>query len=153
MAFALSRGFLTGALLVIFILLTFSGWKFISTSEALETFTNSAPTRAADCQCLPGFIPSTKTGSKYGGRFIWNNGGVFYVKDGTTVRNWVSRCSMCGINICDWNLMNKISDSEFSKLTSGVTFTCDILKSAQTKESDAYFCQSLSNTNETRKCY
>jgi hypothetical protein len=149
------RGFLTGILLVSFILLALSAWNFISSkSDSLEQFIDDgAPTRAADCQCLPGYIPSTKTGSKYGGRFIWNNGGVHYVKDGTSVRNWVSNCTMCGINICDWNVMNKVTAEEYRQLTPGPNFNCEILKAAQTTSSSFYFCQSLTNPNETRKCY
>lgn len=151
------RGFLTGALLVVFILLTLSAWRFMTSEESLESFEGftAGPTRAADCQCLPGYIPSNVTNSKYGGKFIWYSGGVYFVRDTTKIRNWVPRCSMCGINICDWNVMNKVTAVEFNSLTPGQTFSCDILKQAQAnnKNTTHYFCQSLNNPTETRKCY
>jgi hypothetical protein len=61
---------------------------------------------------------------------------------------------MCGINICDWNVMNKITYEEFNTLTPGDTFSCDIFKKAkEATNSKLYFCQSLSDPNQTRKCY
>lgn len=155
----LFRRCVIGILVLVFLAVAISSWNFIRNDtlrleemykEPFETY----PTRAANCQCLPGYIPSNKKASKYGGKFIWNNGGVFFVADGSQRRNWVPNCIMCGINICDWNVMNKISNEEFNKLSPAETFTCDHLKKAQeAMKKSIYFCQSLSDPNETRKCY
>lgn len=149
------RGILTGIFLVIFILLTFSGWKFMTSKESLEKFTDSAPTRAADCQCLPGYIPSNTTskselvldprgwgyvlagGKKYG--FWWNMHGIPFDWTNTKYR-WIG-----------WE--------EISKYTHGGQASKPIIEEALRfqkeggKLTSMYFCQSLSNPNETRKCY
>lgn len=152
-----SRGFLTGALLVLFILLTLSAWRFMTSEESLEAFEggSAAPTRAADCQCLPGYIPSNETsksefaldprgwgfvlakGKRYG--FWWNMHGIRFDWQNTKYRS------------VGWEEINKYRDAGYADKR--IIEEALRYQKEGGKATSNYFCQSLSNPGETRKCY
>jgi hypothetical protein len=151
------RGFLTGALLVVFILLTLSAWRFMTSEESLESFEGftAGPTRAADCQCLPGYIPSNATeksefvldprgwgyvltkGKKYG--YWWNMHGMTFNWSNTKHRR------------VSWEEINRFSDG--GQATKPIIEEALRYQKEGAKAGSIYFCQSLSNPAETRKCY
>ena len=144
MAVGSGRGFLTGALLVIFILLTLSAWRFMTSEESLEAFegvSSTAPTRAADCQCLPGYIPSNKIPKKVLGfenQFI-------VVKSPMALQYGVNN---------RWIKKQVSGTFQATNMFFGGDPAPGIRKRVETLEIEGfYFCQSLSNPTETRKCY
>ena len=164
MALAVERIVLIVALVILFFGLALYGWDLCSlmNMNEKEGFTNltsetSAPTRASDCRCLPGYIPSnTPAQTKYGGRIIHRNGPIFYIPNGSNKKHWVSSCTQCnvGINFCDPNVYVNVTDKEASVYEDGPMLTCAVLKeSLGKKESPNYFCQSLSDPTQTKSCY
>jgi hypothetical protein len=156
MAIGPGRGFLTAALLVIFILLTLSAWRFMTSEESLEAFEDgSAPTRAANCQCLPGYIPSNRKPSF---EFVlYNKGYGLILSEGKMYGFW---WNMHGIPF-DWQTtkIRWTTEEEVNKYKDGGYATPKIVQDALRFQKEGggvgsfYFCQSLSNPGETRKCY
>jgi hypothetical protein len=129
----------------------------MTSEESLEAFegTSGAPTRAADCQCLPGYIPSNTTskselvldprgsgfvlanGKRYG--FWWNMHGVKFDWSNTKYRR------------ISWEESNKYSYGGMAdkrRIEEALRF-----QKEGGKATSSYFCQSLSYSGETRKCY
>jgi hypothetical protein len=74
MPVAVDKLVLIGALTVGILFLMIYGWNTCMDSQK-EGFTNpvsssTAPTRASDCRCLPGYIPSNTGGNNLNGKFI-----------------------------------------------------------------------------------
>ena len=151
-----SKHILAGLLLLSFLLLVLVATRWIQNSsihtvkeEKTEGF-KTAPTRAADCKCLPGYVPSKQTRSKYGGRFLSHNYNILYYNpDNTKILHWVPMCELCGIKTCDEGiLVHDISNYSMSNKM----FSCDIVNK-YTQASNLYKCQNLSDPSDIKSCY
>ncbi len=73
-----------GVLLFAFLVLIMLSVQFMQDSSGnvliKETFTSLGPTRASDCQCLPGYIPS-KSGRADVKLVMFNSGAIFLYND------------------------------------------------------------------------
>jgi len=170
------RRVLVGLGILIFILLSLKAWTFIvhnrndtCNTDTHEPFAVGAITRAADCNCLPGYIPSSSSKTAYGGKIYINveNGGNYYVFNprGTKELYWIQVSNPCGIpNIQGINLPNvgKYPSIESSKIfgqaaeyTYKGVLPCGLVKKDEGTSSSSpyYFCQSLTDKNKTRSCY
>lgn len=125
-----------------------------TTKKEKEGFTS----RASDCKCLPGYIPSNISPSiPNGGKIIREGGkGIHFVPAGTFDRYWVSSCQPSGtnINFCDPAVFVDVTDAEYKKYTSRGTFTSKIMEDAKkTKLMDSFFCQNSNDPTDIRMCY
>lgn len=167
------RRVLIGLGIVIFILLSLKAWTFIKThndtcnTDTHESFAVGAITRAADCNCLPGYIPSSSSDTAYGGKIYVNveRGNNYYVFNprGTKDMYWIQSSNPCGIpSIQALHLPNagKYPSIEGSKMfgpsaeyTYKGVLPCGLVKKDEGSSTPYYFCQSLSDKNKTRSCY
>ena len=149
----------------LFVWIALFGVDFIQATPISEPFVSTTSvTRASDCNCLPGYIPSSET-SAYNGKIFWLRmpGENIYLfnPDGTKDMYWVKSENPCGIpNINTFTQPNtgnypSIVYSEIfggaSKYTYKGTLQCNML---QKKESSGiFFCQNLTNPEKRRNCY
>ena len=150
-----------------------------ATSRHVEGF--EVVKRAAECQCLPGYVPSKESA---GGEVIcvvyastWKT--YWYIPSGGNKLFRINPVNPCGIpNINEASEPNtgnypEIKWSEFINLVCfggrpvwSLTSSCkyDLInlpltpedmksKNTITSKSSNYFCQSLSDPSKTRKCY
>ena len=129
-----------------------------------EGFASAAPTRATDCSCLPGYVPSNKKSDS-------RHGGIFYDTGPTSIPPWFiyvpddSPNSYYGINSnspnqCGIDLRTLIPRSRYLNNNSLAAlnlrpigaFNCDMLKKSDSI-SPTFFCQSLSNPADIKQCY
>lgn len=147
-----------------------------------EGFSSSAmsvasPTRAADCNCLPGYIASNSGG--YDGKVYLTPFGPnripqpAYIPNGTSdvyvidpVGWWGSGANTCNLiqafdgktnDEYESYYMNYFSKLNFPPLPFTLTdtnykgiLTCDVVKKTGGKN---YFCQNLGDPTKTRSCY
>jgi len=119
----------------------------------------AAVTRASDCNCLPGYIPS-KESSEYNGKFYTEKTdfGVFlyYVPENTKdfyfINIWGSQCESFD------KMMNspRIDTATFAKyrfsgFISKDDNNCNII--TKKESTGVYFCQKLGNPEQKRDCY
>ena len=150
-----------------FVWIGLSGINFIQKTKEEEGFATSAGpiTRASDCNCLPGYIPSSETNG-YNGKIFWTteNGSNYYLfnPDGTKDVYWIQSENSCGIpNI---NLPSKPNSGNYTYLSSDDVFgasrkygykgglQCNMVKKNEAA-SGIFFCQNLSNPEKRRNCY
>ena len=123
----------------------------------IEGFT-TAVTRASDCNCLPGYIPS-KDSSEYNGKiysFLRPGGDLFYIPDNTKniyrINTWDSPCEsfdkMMNYPLIDRDTLER---HRFSGFISKGDNTCNIL--TKKESTGVYFCQKLGNPEQKRDCY
>lgn len=121
----------------------------------LEGFVEAAPTRAADCQCLPGYIPSNRK-PKY--EFVlYDRGYGLILTENKMYGFW---WNMHGIPF-DWQTTKYrwTSFEEIKNYKDSGWATPVIVQNALKYQKEGggagtqYFCQSLSNPADTRKCY
>lgn len=127
-----------------FVALALQGVQFINTPpEIYEGFKTAAVTRASDCNCLPGYIPSNTTGMKVLG------------KEGDTVK--IDKPALIRYGTDDKWIEKEVTTLNFQ--ISNAFFGADpaggILKYAKIikETTDNYFCQSLADPTKIRKCY
>ena len=125
-----------------------------------------APTRAAECKCLPGYVPSKDTMNKAGNVYTMADveGTIYYffIPNGTSNMLYISPANSCGIkhiykdrNISNQNLGNypPINMNESNLRWTG-NLTCDMLKTDKnTTNSSRYRCQNLEDPSNTKECY
>jgi len=143
--------------LIAFIFLLFLGvYSFIqpSLSYPIESFA-VAPTRASDCRCLPGYMPSNTITSPYGGEFQHFNGTIAFVPFRSNLKHWVPQCMMCGINVCTPSVYKNVNSATWNKTSFGSQYTCNTLKLAKeaVNSQSVFFCQSSSDISKTMSCY
>lgn len=123
----------------------------------LEQFT-SQPTRASDCRCLPGYVPSNKT-LPYEFVIVLELGGAGYILQGNTKKQFY--WNMHNVNF-DWNNTKYrfLTAAEIAKYKDEGLVSKEVLeKSLQYQKNKTlpntpnYFCQSLSNSSDTKQCY
>jgi hypothetical protein len=127
-----------------------------STSSKEEGF-QVAPTRASDCRCLNGYIPSNMLNSKYGGDFITNGGLIAFQPAGTKTKHLISNCLTCeGINPCNQK-KKMLTKSQWDSIPwNSQQYSCSLFtqsKKNAKKTSETYFCQHLRDSEKTRSCY
>jgi hypothetical protein len=128
-----------------FIALALQGVQFMNAPviEYNEGFKSGLVTRASDCNCLPGYIPSNTSGMKVLG------------KEGDTVN--LQKPSLVRYGTDDKWIEKEVTTLNFQ--ISNAFFGADpaggILKYAKIVQetSDNYFCQSLADPTKIRKCY
>lgn len=161
---------------IVFLIVCVIGLRFIMNKDKLFEMVESksvdgfstGPTRAADCNCLPGYIPS-RAGGFDGDIFstIGDDGSIFYLynPNGTDKIYIIGNGDKCGLP----NPNSKYTSKENLTMTknrnslissSGKTYeyaggiynedTCRIVKK---RESGTYFCQNLDTPGKTRSCY
>jgi hypothetical protein len=136
-------------LTICIVFLMFYGWQMCTCIEkdAKEGFTNptsdsSAPTRASDCRCLPGYIPSNIPVAK---RLGFENQ-LIEVKTPMNVKygsgnNWVKKYVIATF---------RATNSFFGRdPLPGVRKQVEV----DSTPLEYYFCQSLSDSQTTKKCY
>lgn len=121
--------------------------------ELKEPF--EAPTRAADCRCLPGYIPS-KQGPQDKVVFIKEYGVYGYITSQKVFYDMRQNCNQCGQNFCARAEDMKLADlsiklNKTKEIKYGGFFSCAVAKPSP--PSNTYFCQSLTNGNEFKMCY
>ena len=120
----------------------------------LEGF-EGAPTRAVDCRCLTGYVPSKNINSPFGGKVIKYKNDIHFVPTGTNQRFYVPSCTMCGSDLNFCTEAKVVNESEFKayKQASKI-LDCTLWNSVKgKKETEAYFCQKLGSPSETMFCY
>jgi hypothetical protein len=150
-----------------FVWLGLSGINFIQTTkkeEEEEGFVTAPITRASDCNCLPGYIPSSETNGYNGKIFLTierKENYYLFNPDGTKDVYWIPNENSCGIpNIND---PSKPNSGNYTYLASVDIFgadrkyiykgslQCNMLK--KIKASGIFFCQNLGNPEKRRNCY
>ena len=117
----------------------------------------SAPTRASDCRCLEGYIPSnTLQKTEHGGRFLTNGSLLAFQPQGSNTKHLVSNCLVCeGVNPCSEKKVT-VSKAVWDSLPWGSLYSCSLLTQAKSQAktvSETFFCQSLHDPQLTRSCY
>jgi len=160
---------------IVFLIVCVIGLRFIMNKDKLFEMVGSksvdgfstGPTRAADCNCLPGYIPS-RAGGFDGDIYSTSSGDgtIFYVYN----PNGTDKMYIIGENKCGLpNPNSKYSAKEKLNMigigsgfisSSGKTYdyagsiynqdSCSIVKK---KDSGTYFCQNLDTPGKTRSCY
>ncbi len=124
----------------------------------LEQFVSNQPTRASDCRCLPGYVPSNKI-LPYEFVVVPELGGAGYVLQGNTKKQFYWR--MHNTNF-DWNntkfrVTNAAEVGKYKgdgyiqkeKLQEALQYQ----KNKGLPDTPTYFCQSLSNPSDIKQCY
>ncbi len=124
-----------------------------ATKKEKEGFTS----RASDCKCLPGYIPSNIAPSiPNGGKIAHYKGTIYYIPAGTNDRYGVTACTPSGtsINFCDKNNYKDIKEAEFRQYKDRGIFTSKVMNDAmKTKVMDSFFCQNSNDPTDIKQCY
>lgn len=154
-------------LLLIFGVLVYYSLQELSTIPPVaitEPF-NTAPTRASDCRCLPGYIPANVKGkSGLNGEVYTDAAPTFYyffVPSGTNKMYRIDEKNPCGIShIYNEPSLANQNKGNYPRIPSdrGLVYSgnlkCDMLMSINEGKADVnYFCQSLSDSQKTKTCY
>jgi hypothetical protein len=141
---------------------------------AKEGFKTGAVTRASDCNCLPGYIPSNKGGGGYDGNIITDpNGAVaLYIPNNTKDMYMIDTNNTCNLlpGVNNFDMRTSTDDNNYAKYRSFISsiyeksksfnlssynykgnLQCDLVK--QGGSDTNYFCQNLETPSKTRKCY
>jgi hypothetical protein len=180
MALAVERIVLIAALVILFFGLALYGWDLCEK----EGFTNattdsSAPTRASDCRCLPGYIPSnTRGNNNLNGKLIKaaEQGRMFILYNPNNTNNYYI-VTIASIEDFDKMYENfRVCNKKLSKYPISRAFynTAELYKIIRTEQwniqwfdqrgdckifeengdvDSTYFCQSLSDPTQTKSCY
>jgi hypothetical protein len=151
-------------LAVLYYALTTTSNAFGFVDVKKEGFSSAAPTRASDCNCLPGYIPS-KEGGKYGGnilKFKFNDGREFYYYNPSGTNNiymYDSYRDTCGLPtsgdfpmIVPGDIKGNPSSTPQSKYELRGMLRCDVVKK-NTNTQETFFCQRLGDPSSRRECY
>ena len=134
---------IAGLVLFLFLIFVMISIKFVKdpSGNMIEKFSN-APTRAADCNCLPGYIPAKNYKPNV---FYYSGWNLFILVQDTYM--YALFPGQCGLSI---NNVPEMSYTEMNKLEwRGYTNDCSLVN----KTSNYYFCKKLSDPSVTRKCF
>ena len=161
---------------IVFLIVCVIGLRFIMNKDKLFEMVGSksvdgfstGPTRAADCNCLPGYIPS-RAGGFDGDIFstIGGDGTIFYLYNpiGTDKMYIIGDGNNCGLpkpnsKYSAKEKLNMVGIGSGFTSSSGKKYeftgsihdenTCSLVKK---KDSGTYFCQNLDSPGKTRSCY
>ena len=149
----------------LFVWIALFGVNFIQATPISEPFVSTATaiTRASDCNCLPGYIPSADTGSYNGKIFSSKEMGhsIYYFNpDGTNELYYIPSNNSCGIpNINTFSQPNtgNYPFLEFKNFGANQKYTfngwlqCNMVHKKES--SGTFFCQNLTNPEKRRNCY
>lgn len=147
-------------LAVLYYALTTTSNTFGFVDVKKEGFTSAAPTRASDCNCLPGYIPS-KEGGKYGGNiFRFEGPGAVlygYNPPGTYGIYYINPYNdTCGLPTSgDFPIIilkGSPGSTRDTKYEWKGELTCDVVKK-NTNTQETFFCQRLGDPSSRRECY
>ena len=138
----------------------------IGGSKSVDGF-STAPTRAADCNCLPGYIPSNTGG--FDGEIYSTSGAdgtviYFYNPNGTDKIYAIWFGNNCGLpepnseysakeNLNNVGIGIFISSSGKKYEFTGYIYNANSCSVVKKRESGTYFCQNLDSPGKTRSCY
>ncbi len=117
----------------------------------LEQFTS----RASDCRCLPGYVPSNIT-LPYEFVVVPQLSGAGYILQGNTKKQFYWR--MHNVNF-DWSntKYSVMTAAEIGKYKGDGYVSKEVLEKALQKQPNLktqhFFCQSLSDSSNTKQCY
>lgn len=161
------KNVIIGVCIAFFVGLILQAIQFINMPEVEEGFVSSAITRASDCNCLPGYIPSNQSDSVDGNLIVDTRDSLMYNPNNTRDIYTIDTNNMCnllpGVNDFDMrtstdtnnynkyvSFKNKVNILDASSYNVKGTLSCDIVKQ---KANTNYFCQSLTDSTKIRKCY
>jgi hypothetical protein len=145
-----------------FVWLSLSGINFIQTStvkeeEGFATSTGTGPiTRASDCNCLPGYIPSSESGD-YNGKIFqisWMGTQYLFNPEGTKKVYWINPNNSCGITMTGTYpslALHELFGNGSQHSYSGI-LQCNLVQKKQPTQPH-FFCQNLMSPEKRRKCY
>lgn len=147
-------------LAVLYYAYTTTANSFSSVDVKKEGFTSAAPTRASECNCLPGYIPSKDAGGKYGGDILTltaeysGDKFYFYNPSGTNDAYEYRSNNTCGLptsgdftSVSHSDLfVNKKYNYRWDKSP------CDIVNKNKNMQ-ETFFCQRLGDPSSRRECY
>ena len=145
--------------IAVFVWVGLSGINFIqNTTVKDEGFnTSTGPiTRASDCNCLPGYIPSSDNGDYNGKIFQIVTNGLQYLfnPEGTKKIYWINPENSCGITMSGTYPSLSIEQffSNGSEYSYSGNLQCNFIKKKQSTQS-IFFCQNLTSPEKRRNCY
>ena len=154
------RGVLIVSLTLVFIFLLYYAFQFtmnpLTSLRGAEGFA-TAPTRATDCNCLPGYIPSSSSKGHGGNVLIYMEGGrsyYLYNPSGTSDFYWIVGNDTCGLPTSG-DFPKKTWDTLFGAqrtYTYKGLLTCSVV-TKNTNPQPTFFCQNLSDSSRTKPCY
>lgn len=146
--------------IAVFVYVGLYGINFIQTStvkeeEGFKTDTG-AITRATDCNCLPGYIPSSES-SDYNGKIFqtsWQGTQYLFNPEGTKKVYWINRNNSCGITFTGTYPSLALEElfSNGSKYTYAGMLQCNLVQKKQLTK-PVFFCQNLTSPEKRRECY
>jgi hypothetical protein len=124
-----------------------------------ESFADPPPTRASECNCIPGYIPSNMTINKKGtihqtkdnvsGNYIY-----YYMPIDSTNLYIINLNNTCGLKLKPSD--RTINSNNYPQVVNYAgnmgQLTCDLVKKEKNSTS-AYFCQNLTDPNLRAQCY
>jgi hypothetical protein len=142
--------------------LMFQAVAFITEGNEVKQFIveqfQSGPTRASDCRCLPGYIPSKQI-AFYEFVVVPELGGMGYVFQGNTKKQfyWGMHSTSFGPQNTKYRVTNAAESGKYKgdgyisreKLQEALQYQ----KQGTLPNTPTYFCQSLSNPSDTKQCY
>jgi len=148
----------------LFVWIALFGVNFIQTTPMCQegfASTATAITRASDCNCLPGYIPSSET-SEYNGKIFSSkerDASIYlFNPDGTKDIYWLPSENSCGIpNINTYSQPNtgNYPFLDFPEVLRTGRYkgriSCTMLHKKEA--SGIFFCQNLANPEKRRNCY
>ena len=140
-----------------FVWVCLSGINFIQTTKEEEGFVGTGPiTRASECNCLPGYIPSSETGDYNGKIFQIVTNGIHYLfnPDGAKKVYWINPNNSCGITLTGTypSLSLEQLFANGSDYGYAGNLQCNIVQKKQPTQAH-FFCQNLSSPEKRRNCY
>ena len=146
--------------IAVFVYVGLYGINFIQTStvKGEEGFkTDTGPiTRATDCNCLPGYIPSSESGD-YNGKIFqtsWQGTQYLFNPEGTTKVYWINQNNSCGIRLTGTYPSLALEElfSNGSRYTYAGMLQCNLVHKKQLTQ-PLFFCQNLTSPEKRRNCY
>jgi len=156
---------LLGLLIIFGVLVYFAGQELISAKplQRVQEPFQVAPTRASECRCLPGYIPSNVRGNSGLNGEVFTDASptfwYFFVPTGSTKMYRIEEGNPCGIphiyadpTLANQNRGNYPRIPNDRNLIQSGTLKCDTINNKSTVE-PTYFCQNLDDSQKTKSCY
>jgi len=159
---------LLGLLIIFAVLVYFAAQELYTipfTQDLVKEPFQAAPTRAADCRCLPGYIPAKATIKPYNGKIyssmLAGDTAYLFNPTGTKSLYFISPANPCnllnssnsGSETFEFMNMDDVFRNKSEYSWNGL-LDCSIVKAAEPSSSqDTYFCQNLNDSQKTKACY
>jgi hypothetical protein len=171
-----SKQILAGLLIFSFLLVILVATRSMKQDDTKESekskegFVSTAPTRASECRCLPGYVPSKEelameflldprgwgflqVGNRVYG-YWWNMHGIQFDWRNTKYR-WVSNDYLAKLSMGSGNRMWFSGNQYDSDTWASKEMVEKALRQQRDgkKELDVYRCQNLNNPTDLKECY